>query len=352
MTRLQMRLRALMIIFVIIVCIITFIEYSLRTSANGSLLLVLSFWVALVEGCVALAAIGEITKAKWLLPIKKELLSTYPFLLIFSFLFLLLSFHMKIYPWTGEEGFWLNRQFFLARNFLFLILTYLSARKFAAESERESINRNSYAVIYLLIFAASQSLVAFDWVMSLAYPWVSTLFGGYFFVESIYSGIALAGIFYFSLCRKSSRELFNQIEPRLKDISTLLFGFSLLWVGLFYSQFLVIWYGNIPEETSFIIQRISKSPFIELSYLVLLILFLVPFVVLISMKVKVNPYVILIISILVLAGIFAERFLIIAPIIPLNPYALVIEFSGIAFLFVLQVINRESIFPGGSKFFQ
>ena len=344
--KLQMKPITLLISFLIFGALIFGIESTLKGSGNGSLILVLSFFVALAEGSIALAAIGEITKAKWLLPIKKELLSTYPLLLFFSFLFLLFNFNMAIYPWTVEEGFWLNKQFFMARNFLFLILTYLLARKFASESTRESKNKNTYAVFYLLIFAVSQSLVAFDWVMSLAYPWISTLFGGYFFVEAIYSVIALAGIFYFLLYRNSPKEAFSEIEPKLKDISTLLFGFSLLWVGLFYAQFLVIWYGNIPEETSFIIERISKSPFIELSYLVLLILFLIPFVVLISMKVKVNPYIIFPLSIMVLSGIFAERFLMIAPIISLNPYALIIEFLGIAFLFGLLVLNRENIlFP-------
>ncbi len=334
---------ALIITFLIFAALVFGIEYTLKGSGNGSLILVLSFFVALAEGSIALAAIGEITKGKWLLPIKKELLSTYPLLLLFSFLFLLFNSHMEIYSWTKEEGFWLNRQFFMARNFLSLILTYLLARKFAVESNKESKNKNRYAVFYLLIFVASQSLIAFDWIMSLAYPWVSTLFGGYFFVEAVYSGIALAGIFYFSLYKKSPKEVFSQIEPKLKDISTLLFAFSLLWVGLFYSQFLVIWYGNIPEETSFIIERISKSPFIELSYLVLLILFLIPFVVLISMKVKVNPRIIFPLSAMILFGIFAERFLMIAPIIALDPFALIIEFFGSAFLFALLVINRGKI---------
>src|SRR4030067_1522143 len=159
--KLQMKPITLLISFLIFGALVFGMESTLKGSGNGSLSLVLSFFVALAEGSIALAAIGEITKAKWLLPIKKELLSTYPLLLFFSFLFLLFNFNMAIYPWTVEEGFWLNKQFFMARNFLFLILTYLLARKFASESTRESKNKNTYAVFYLLIFAVSQSLVAF-----------------------------------------------------------------------------------------------------------------------------------------------------------------------------------------------
>jgi len=337
--KLAFKQNTLIIIFILFLALIFSIEYNLKETANGSLLVVLSFWVAPIEGCIALVAIGELTKAKWISPIKKGLLSVYPLLLLFSFLFLLTEPQLRIYPWVDKQGVWLNKNFFIMRNFILLGIVYLLSRKFAIEADKESERRITYAVVYLLAFVASQSLVAFDWIMSLAYPWVSTLFGGYFFIESIYSALALSGIFYFLLYKQSLREEFDRLRSTLKDISTLIFGFSLLWAGLFYAQYLTIWYGNIPEETSFILERISSSPFREISYSILITLFFIPFIILLSRKTKTNPYIVLIISILILSGIFIERFIFLAPSVSLTPYALILEFLSIAFLFVLLVIK-------------
>lgn len=272
-----------------------------------ALLFSIIFGLAVVEGCIALVAATSLTKGKWILPIKKELLSVYPLIIFICFSFIFLD--IKIYPWTEKYNIWFNKLFFLIRNFVLFILVFLSARKFTIESNKESTKKNFYACLYLFVFVIHQSLIAFDLVMPLEYPWVSTLFGGYFFVESIYSGLAAGGIICFFKYKKDT----DKTKKTLKDLSTLMFGFSILWIGLFYSQFLVIWYGNIPEETKFIVKRISYFPF--LSYSVLIFLFLCPFIILLSKKAKYNPYVVFIVAIFILIGIAIERFVFLIPAI-------------------------------------
>ena len=196
----------------------------------------------------------------------------HPLLLFFSLLFLFLSFQIEIYPWLKNQNIWLNKWFFILRNLAVLLLSFIFARIFTSHSLRETGKKNVFAALYILVFVISQSLIAFDWIMSLEYPWFSTLFGGYFFIEAIYMGIATSGI----ICSLHSRKNNindNELKKTLKDTATLMFGFSLMWAGLLYAQYLVIWYGNLPEEISFLVNRITHSPYKELSYLVLFLIF-------------------------------------------------------------------------------
>ena len=129
----------------------------------------------------------------------------------------------------------------------------------------------------------------------------------------------------------------------MKDLAILLFGFSLLWAGLFYSQFLVIWYGNIPEEVSFLVTRLSSSPLRELTASILILYFFVPFFVLLPGRSKTNPYVLFAVSLSVLLGILVERFVFLAPVVPLSPLALGINFFVLFVLFVFFVAKGRKV---------
>jgi hypothetical protein len=337
------RVNGLSIIFILVGAFILFTEMSPLAESGGSLLLSLLFWVAVIQGCIAVVAACDIVQARWISSVKKELLSVYPLLLFSSLLFLLLIPFVDTYPWVGRKGLWFNKWFFILRGLIVLLIAYISARKYSVASAREDERKNFFAAIYLLIFVVSQTIMAFDWVMSLAYPWISTLFGAYFFVESFYGGIALSAIIYILLYAKDTPVTQSEGRSDLKDLATLIFGFSLLWAGLFYSQFLVIWYGNIPEEVSFLYRRISTSPLREFSIAVLAHFFFIPFLVLLSQRAKSNPYVVLTISFFILFGILIERFIFLAPAVTLSPGALVIEFSCLLFLFVLIVMKGRNL---------
>jgi hypothetical protein len=329
--------------------LVTFlIDKTLVADRNGTFLLNLIFWVAITQGCIALAAVSELSKAKWILPIRRELLAVYPMLLFVSILFVFFGLQLDIYPWAQEGGLWLNKKFFFARNLALLVASYILAKKFADDTLQQRPRKNLYAVLYLLAFVTTQSLVAFDWVMSLEYPWFSTLFGGYFFIESFYTGIALAGVAAFYLLSYTDGPEDPQAQKALKDVATLLFGFSLLWAGLFFSQFLVIWYGNLPEEVIFLVRRVVHSPLRELSYFVLLALFVLPFTILLSIKTKTNKRMVLGMSLLVLFGVLIERLVFLAPVTGLRPITFLAEFALAVALFALVFIkNREMLSPKG-----
>lgn len=330
----------LMILSLVTIGIIFFFENIIKAGANGTLLLTILFWSALAQGCVALVAAADIARGEWIKPLKRELLAFYPMILIVGVLFLIFSTKLdSVYPWTRTQGIWLNKEFFVARNAIIIFVNFYLAHLFSKESIADGTKKGIFAVLYLFTFILTQSLIAFDLVMSIEYPWYSTLFGGYTFIESIYSGIAVGGILAVNMLRTDPSS--KPYEKVLVDIATMTFGFSLLWAGLFYSQFLVIWYGNLPEEISFLLRRAERTSFKLMGYSVIFLLFVLPFVILLSRKIKKNTRVVFIVASIVLAGIFVERLLYLLPHLSINPIILLIEFIAMGLLFINLNKNRD-----------
>jgi hypothetical protein len=245
-----------------------------------------------------------------------------------------------VYPWSGEEGRWLNKPFFMARNAGMMFVVYAVALALRRASLAESAKKAFWGVLYLFAFVISQSLIAFDLVMSLEYPWISTLFGGYFFIEAMYIGLATAGITCFTLVRKNK----NFPVGPMRDTSTLIFGFSLLWVGLFYAQFLVIWYGNLPEETVFLLERLEHFPLPGAGVYVLACLFVLPFTIFLPKRTKTNRLVLLIVSFLLLAGVGLERLVFLFPGVALGGWRIVLE-GHLVGLFYLSTLRASASAP-------
>jgi len=325
------------VLFVLAGGIVALTQFGPLTGDGGSLLLALLFWAAVIQGCIAVVAACTLIKAKWVASVKRELLSVHPLLLFVSVLFLFLMPFVDSYPWVGKKGIWFDKGFFVGRNFVLLLLAYLTARRFAVASARDEEGRDRFAALYLFVFVASQSLMAFDWVMSLAYPWINTLLGGFYFIESLYGGFALSGILYASLHGRPAPAHGTEGRSDLKDIAILLFGFSILWAGLFFAQFLVIWYGNLPEEVGFLLARVTSSPLRELSLSILVFYFFIPFLVLLPGRSKTNPFVVFAVSVSILLGILVERFVYLAPVVPVRFGVLAIHFLCFLLLFVLLV---------------
>jgi len=351
MKKLEIKPMLLIIIFLIVGIGIFLLENTLKPENYGSLLLTLLFWVAIVQGCIALVAAADLAKGKWIAPLKKHLLSVYPLILLIAVLFLIMSRQMNIYHWTEEKSdFWFNEWSFIIRNFVLLVASFVLAWKFARESIKESEKKNLWAALYILSFVVSQSLIGFDWVMSLEYPWISTLFGAYFFIEATYLGLATAAIFYLFLLRNASLENPEQARKTLKDVATFMFGFSLFWAGMFFAQFLTIWYGNLPEEVMFTTKRLASPLFTAMSRYVLGALFFVPFIVLLSRKIKSIPIGVSIIALVVMSGVFVERLFFLMPNVSINGFIAGIEVVLMLVLFILTLGSRERLLNSTIQF--
>ena len=318
------------------------IENVLHLGGQGSLLFNMLFFVALAEGPLAIVAAADIVGGKWIKPYRKELLGTYPFILLVGFLFLVFIPRIADYPWQDHPTAWLNTPFFVARHVVMFLITFFVAMKYARASMSDAPSRNTWAVLYVFSYVISQTLIAFDWVMGLDYPWLSTLFGAYFFVEAFYLALAFGGIITFLRYDQFVEEFGSEFKHAHMDMATLMFGFSIFWAYQFFSQYLVIWYGNIPEEVLYLAERIAHSPTREFAYSVLVILFLIPFVTLLFRKIKGSKFGYGIIALFVFIGIIIERLVMIAPKFSVNPLILVVEFLLILAVFVYVYKQRES----------
>ncbi len=294
----------------------------------------LVFWTALAAGCVLFSAIQTLTHAHWGRSLKR--LAEAPALFLVAALPLLAGLYPGrelIFPWIAHplpaKAHWLNAPSLFLRDGTGLLLLALTAwalilpairrdqRLLAAghldpppqEQPKSAMPlANLYGILYFLVL----SLIAFDLIMSLSPEWYSTLFGAYYLVGGFYCGLALLIIL--AVIATRSLGLAEFITPvHFQNLGKLLLGFCLMTGDFFYTQFLVMWYGNLPEETSFIIERIRFAPWRPLSWTVLFVCFIIPFATLLSSRIKVKPWAMVALCTLILSGMWLERFLLVAP---------------------------------------
>lgn len=311
------------------------LAFLLLTKPSGSWLLLVLFWSGLFEGAVALCAAAELSNGKWIRPVRSGLLSLYPLILVPALIFLFFSRGLELYPWYQTPTRWLRPDLFVARNIVLYVLSFITGASFARSSLMGDRAAKKRAVIYLVVFVTAHTIRAIDLVMSLEYPWYSTLLGGYTFVEAVYSALALAALM-------SALSGSNEARGTLWDAATMMFGFSLFWAGLFYAQFLVIWYGDLPEEAGFVIKRIYQEPWSYASKAVLAFLFLVPFVLFLSHAVKRSRLVVGGVAFLVLSGMVLEKAVLIAPDLSVVPLS-----AGAGFLIVALMAATRLLFHAG-----
>lgn len=306
---------------------------------GGALLVTLALWTAIAQGTVAVVAAGEVTHARWIGALKGELLSAARLLPFLALLFLFLVPRLGLYGWSAAPGAWLNRPFFVGRSLALLAATAGAALLFARASVRGSPRAKPLALLYLLLYVACQTLVAFDWIMSLAYPWVSSMFGLYFFVEALYSGLAAAGVLFLLLRGRRRGQVGWDAAGR--DAALLLFGFSVLWGGLFFAQFMLLWYGNLPEEVSFISARLALDATRRLIPAFIVGCFAVPFATLLAARAKRSAAVVAGVSLAVLLGILAERLVFVLPAVQLHFGVLALENAVMLALWAVAALRAQ-----------
>ncbi len=327
----------------VVVLLVFLFDFLWAPKADASLLIGLLFWAAVAQGIIALSAASDLAQAKWTQEIKPYVFQYYPLLLLFPLLFLIFSRHVTVYGWMEHPDRWLNPMFFIIRNTIALFMPFLMAHFYVRSVQKESQRQGLFAVLFILFFVISQSFLAFDVVMTFEYPWVNTLFGGFFFVEALYAGIAFCALLAGFLARKSALRFLKSFN----DYTLMIIGFALFWAGLFYSQYLVIWYGNIPEEVAYITKRIHIPIVEKMGIYILFALFVIPFILLVSRKVKGSFPAVAAIALLVFSGLIVERLIYIVPVAHTNLLGVVVPLVLIGVPF--GVLLRSQVNAAGEK---
>jgi hypothetical protein len=225
----------------------------------------------------------------------------------------LVAGHETLYPWARGDfhagvgkRVWLNVPMVLARALVIGLvwLAFWAALRRAAAENRPALGR--WAVAFLPAYVVTQTVAAWDWLMSTEPAWYSTVYSVYVFGGTLVAGIAALTV------RMMWRREDGLTASQRHDLGKLLFAFSTFWAYLWFCQFLLIWYSNMPEETGHYARRLAAD-WGPLFWLNPILSFVLPFTLLLSSAAKRNRAVLLRVALLVLVGRWLDLYLLVAP---------------------------------------
>jgi len=221
---------------------------------------------------------------------------------------------------AGKEAY-LNPIFFLVRSIIYVVVWIYCAKRLrdiSLQGDLEGgIGENSYnkgitvSAWFTVFFAVSSSTASWDWIMSIDTHWFSTLFGWYIFSE--WSAIGFTTILLFCLFLRKQGYLEYLNDSIIHDLGKWVFAFSIVWTYMWFSQFMLIWFANIPEEVAYFMERIELPNYNFLFWFSAAINFVVPTVMLMSRDAKRNSNLLIIASITILIGHWINSYLLFAP---------------------------------------
>ena len=253
---------------------------------------------------------------------------------------------------SGKSGY-LNVPFWLGRAAFFLIgwnlYRHFSRKNCLAQDE--SSNDSNYkknfklSAAFLVFFIVTESIMSWDWIMSVDPHWFSTLFGWYVFASFIVSAVTTIALVTLYLKSRGYLEYVN--NSHIHDLAKFMFGFSVFWTYLWFSQFMLIWYSNIPEEVGYFIQRIEDY---NLPFFGMVVLnFVLPIVILINSDFKRLSWIVVMAGIIILCGHYVDFYNMIMPATVGDQWFIGIpELSALAFfvgLFIFVVFTALTKVP-------
>jgi hypothetical protein len=169
----------------------------------------------------------------------------------------------------------------------------------------------STSAYFIIFFAVSSSISAWDWVMSIDTHWFSTLFGWYVFSSWFVAGLSAMTLLTIFLKGEGYLEMVN--ENHIHDLGKFVFGFTIFWTYLWFSQFLLIYYANIPEESVYFIERLSSDVYGPFIFVNIGMNFVLPFLVLMTRDAKRHGVFLKLVCSLIIAGHWVDFFLMVQP---------------------------------------
>lgn len=303
----------------------------------GNMLINSFFFFAIGLGALFFLALQYATETGWYATVKRVIEAIMGYLpvgiimLIVTLLIITLLDGAHIYIWMDPEttnpsshhydaiiegkSAYLNKMFFWIRTLVYLATYYIFWRGFKNRSRLEDevggtdIHFKNYkkGAIFLVFFAVFSSTSSWDWIMSIDVHWFSTLFGWYIFAGMWCSTMIV--LVTLTLFLKKQGYLPNVNESHIHDIGKWTFATSFLWSYLWFSQFMLIWYANIPEETTYHLMRIEHFKFLYFGMFI--INFAFPMLLLMSRDAKRHAGVLTFVGMIVLFGHWVDVYLMI-----------------------------------------
>jgi hypothetical protein len=343
-----------------------------RFSANWAIWSIMLLSIGL--GAMFIVAIEHLTRAKWSIVIRRipeRISGILPYLLP---LFILGTYFglQYLFPWASDafkeealhnthmhsKEIWYSTPFFLGR-MVFCFVIWIAAWKFltggsikqdSTKDARFSLHAKRFSAPFMWLFAISLTLIAIDWLMGMSPMWYSTIFGVYFFAGIFLSGLSMTVLWILTL-QKQGR--LKEIRPdHLYSLGGFMFAFTVFWAYIAFSQFMLIWYANLPEEIVWFSSRLSDGWY-PITITLAVVRFVIPFFALLSRDAKTNVSKLRWVAILILAGHALDLYWIVFPelghgvLFGWQEIAFAIGFSGLGWILIALNMNKGEDLPVG-----
>ncbi|MEC4050252.1 quinol:cytochrome C oxidoreductase [Flavobacterium sp. SUN046] len=342
------------------------------------------FFLLISMGVLAFYAIQQVAQAGWspvLFRVMQGITAYLPVASVIFFLLLILSgMHFNhLFAWmeegvtdpksahydamiAGKSGY-LNFAFWIARAAIFLlgwnVYRHLSRKNCLAQDDAtdNTFYKKNFkmSAAFLVFFIVSESIMAWDWIMSVDPHWFSTLFGWYVFASFFVSGITTISMV--TIYLKSKGYLENVNTSHLHDLSKFMFGISVFWTYLWFSQFMLIWYSNIPEEVTYFKTRIENYNITFFGAVFLNFIF--PILVLINTDFKRIAPIVVGAGVVILFGHYIDFFNMIMPatvgdqwFIGVSEIASILFFLGLFIYVVFTALTKAPLTPKRNPFIE
>lgn len=344
--------------------------HQLQNKPWSALYVACIFFFLLTVGVLAFYAIQIASQAGWSPVLFRVMEGVTSYLLPVSIIFFLLlvaaGMHWNhLFVWMdpevvkedhliqGKSGF-LNVPFFLIRAFIFIagwnLYRYFS-RKLTLAQDASNDDSNykklfKISAAFLVFFIVTESIMSWDWIMSVDPHWYSTLFGWYVFASFFVSGITVITMITFYLKSRGFLEEVN--KSHIQDLAKFMFAFSIFWTYLWFSQFMLIWYADIPEEVTYYVTRIRdyNLPFFGM----LALNFIFPLLILMNADYKRLTWIVVGAGIVILFGHYLDFFNMIMPatvgdqwFIGVSEIGSILFFAGLFILVVFTALTKAPL---------
>jgi hypothetical protein len=354
----------------ILLCGIAYFQNS--QSFFVSYLTAFSFFLAISLGAIFFVMVQHLARAGWSTTVRRTAENLAHNLKIMPVLFIPLLLGLStLFAWTHPDiravdhlvrakSAYLNLPFFLIRAGLYLTIWAALGHWFLKTSRRQDENRDpllsikmsNRSTIGLILFGLTSTFYAIDWIMSIDAHWFSTMFGVYFFagaVVAFYCALILVVTWL-----KTTGHLQKSVSvEHYHDMGKLLFGHNIFWTYIGFSQFMLIWYANIPEETLFFLHR-SEGAWKTISLMLPWCHFAVPFIFLMSHNVKRKPWLLSLGAAWLLIMCYIDLYWLIQPYFyhhgphfGLSDIGALLTIGGFYLFFLVQTMGQASLIPSG-----
>ncbi len=341
-----------------------------RAAFNGIISLMFLFSIGL--GALFFVALEYLVGADWSVPFRRiaEILAVTVFVIPILSIPLFFNMH-DLFHWTHIEDVmkdpilqnktaYLNEPFFIIRSIATFVLVFifwwlLAGRSFRQDKLQKDNYRKTttrYAAMFIPVFAITLTFMAIDWMMTLEPHWFSTIFGVYYFAGTFSVVLAVITLIAISL---NENKLMHPLVDRnhYYNFGALMFAFTNFWAYIAFSQFLLIWYANIPEETFWFIQR-WEGTWAAVSIGMIIIHFIIPYAILLPQPAKSDPKRLKFMAIWLIFAHFYDLYWLVMPTYDKTGAPLSwIEFyppilcTGIVILMFMLFAKNKNIIPTG-----